>query len=145
MESWNWSTAVAPHSDIVVWAVQLVRTRVESLEQLRAQTRADWGKGKHIHDLRTHARRLRAALEDLHDCIPSADALLAQCKALSDKTTQARDAAVMARRLRRYRRFAMPAERAEIKALCRELDHEVAKGKREAKHAVKARAFELAP
>ncbi|GAC1389223.1 MAG: hypothetical protein NVSMB31_04930 [Vulcanimicrobiaceae bacterium] len=131
------------HSDVLVWAVQTVRVRVEEFERLRCEIAKHWRKGKRLHRLRTQARRLRAAVEDLAECIPGSDQLMKRCGELSDKTTDARDAAVLIRRLERYRRFAMPAERAEIRAICEILSEQKAKGLREAKRAVRRCTVEM--
>ena len=136
---------MAPSSDVVQWAVALIRERVKSFEKLRCKASHKWKGGKRIHKLRTHARRLRAALEDLCDCTPAAPDLLARCKDLSDATAAARDSVVMLERLRSYRRFALPAERGEIQMLCDDLAKNAAKGVKDAKATVKRCRMEMQP
>lgn len=145
MATFFWSTFVAPTSEVVQWAVQLIRTRVQSFERLRCGASRKWKHGKRIHRLRTQARRLRAALEDLCDCTPCASGLLSKCRELSDETAAARDTLVMMQRLEGYRRFAMPAERAEIKKLCADLKKEHRLGLKRARAAIKDCRLEMQP
>jgi CHAD domain-containing protein len=116
---------------------------VERFEELRSDALKRWNHGKRIHKLRTQARRLRAAVEDLCDCTPCAPQLLETCRELNDETTAARDSLVMIERLQRYRRFAMPAERAEIENLCDDLRKEHRKGLKRAKAATKSCRMEM--
>lgn len=133
------------HASVAVWAVALLRERVTSFESVRRKTAQDWKRGKRLHDVRTNARRLRAWVEDLQDCLAAPQELLDVCKSLSDQTNAARDAQVMLERLERYRRFAMPAERAEIDDLCSSLRKQRKTGMKAAKRAVKDCAVELRP
>ena len=136
---------MTPNGEVTRWAVALIRTRLDDFEKLRHKAVRHWKRGKQIHKLRTRARRLRAALEDLCECTPGAPDLLAKCKELSDCTTAARDTVVMMERLKRYRRFALPAEHAEISKLLDDLAKENAQGIKDAKSAVKACCMELQP
>jgi CHAD domain-containing protein len=133
------------HANVAVWAVALLRERVESFESVRRKAAQDWKRGKRLHDVRTNARRLRAWVEDLQDCVAAPQELLDVCKSLSDETNAARDAQVMLERLERYRRFAMPAERAEIDDLCASLRKQRRTGMKAAKRAVKGCTVELRP
>lgn len=99
----------------------LVRKRMDDLQAVRTKARKGWKKGKYVHQLRTHARRLRAAVEDLRACVPGAQTLIDESKTLGQNTGKVRDADVLIRRLQRYRRFALPAERTEIDAICTDL------------------------
>lgn len=133
------------HASVAVWAVALLRERVETFETVRRKAARDWKSGKRLHDVRTNARRLRAWVEDLQDCFADPQGLLDACKSLSDQTNEARDAQVMLERLERYRRFAMPAERAEIDDLCKTLRKQRKSGMKDAKAAVKSCVVELLP
>lgn len=133
------------HADVVVWAVALLRERVEQFESARRKAAKHWRRGKELHAVRIHARRLRAWTEDLQDCLADPKALLESCKSISDQTNAARDAQVMLERLARYRRFAMPAERAEIERLCESLRGARKTGMKAAKRAVKNCVVELRP
>lgn len=133
------------HASVAVWAVALLRERVDTFEMVRRKAAQDWKSGKRLHDVRTNARRLRAWVEDLQECFAQPQELLAACKSLSDQTNAARDAQVMIERLERYRRFAMPAERAEIDELRKSLSKQRKSGMKNAKAAVKACVAELRP
>ncbi|MBV8727052.1 MAG: CHAD domain-containing protein, partial [Candidatus Eremiobacteraeota bacterium] len=88
---------------------------------MQRKAKKHWRGGKYVHKLRTQARRLRAAVEDLRACISNAQKLIDESKNLGQKTGKIRDAEVLLRRLQRYRVFAFPAERSEIDALCKPL------------------------
>jgi len=100
----------------------LVERRMSDLQKVQRKANKRWCGGKHVHKLRTNARRLRAAVEDLRSCIPNAQKLIDESKNLGQKTGKIRDADVLIRRLERYRVFAFAAERAEIDALCKPLE-----------------------
>ena len=127
---------------MAAWASAIIRERVAQLEALRCKTAHHFKGGRRIHKLRTQSRRLRAALEDLRDCLPHCRELLDTCKFIGERTTDARDSIVMIKRLQRYRRFALPAERAEIRKIYDELWEKNAKGLKKARHAVKHRTLE---
>lgn len=110
-----------PSPDVTAWAIMLVCRRIAELEAVRGKARKGWKKGKHVHRLRTHARRLRAAVEDLRACIPHAQKLVDESKTLGQNTGKVRDAEVLIRKLQRYHRFALPTERLEIDAICKQL------------------------
>lgn len=126
------------HGDVAVWAVALLRERTAAFETIRKQAAGHWKGGKRLHKVRTGARRLRAWVEDLQECLADPAALIEPCKAIGDGSTPARDAQVMMQRLQRYRRFAMPAERGEIDALCTLLRKRHETAMKDAKRAVKA-------
>lgn len=136
---------MSAHASVTGWAVALLRERVAAFESVRRKAARDWKRGKRIHDVRTSARRLRAWVEDLQDCLADPQELLDVCKTLGDQTTEARDAQVMIQRLERYRRFALPAERAEIDDLCAGLRKQRKDGMKAAKRAVRRCAVELRP
>lgn len=70
-----------------------------------------------MHDLRTAARRLRGALEDIGPLVPYTRRNLRLVKRVGDATGSARDLAVLIGRLQTYRATAGKAERAEIDGL----------------------------
>ncbi len=70
-----------------------------------------------LHKIRTRARRLRSALEDLAQCTCGEGAFLSEVKRLGDRTGKARDAQVLLERLQRYRQVAGSQERAEVDRL----------------------------
>lgn len=125
------------------WALELARKRVDALESVRKKAAGNWKDGKYVHRLRTRARRLRAALEDLHECIASASEVLDDTKTLADALGMVRDADVLVERLQRYRRFALPAERAEIDAVCRKLTKGGNTSEKQAKSAIKDARFRI--
>ena len=97
----------------------LVRGRIKDLKKLQRKARKHWRDGEHVHKLRTHARRLRAAVEDLRSCIANAQRLIDESHNLGQKTGKVRDADVLIRKLERYRLLALPSERAEIDTVCK--------------------------
>ncbi len=131
------------HSEIVLWAVRLVRERTVELETRRAKAAKRWRRGEDIHKLRVLGRKLRAALEDLSDCFPDAPASIAACKTFAEETAQAQDGTAMLARIQRYRRFALPAERAEIAMVGEQLAAAVKAGRKRAKRAVKNCTFSV--
>jgi len=135
---------MGPHSDVVVWALRLVRERVDSTEAARCRADEKFSE-RRVHRLRTQARRLRAALEDLYECIPSADDLMERSRAVGDETGKVRDATVLIEKLERYHRFSFFEERAEIEKLQRVLKKRRRKCERPAKDAIESVTFELKP
>ncbi|GAC1503315.1 MAG: hypothetical protein NVS1B14_08640 [Vulcanimicrobiaceae bacterium] len=129
------------HSEVVLWAARLIRERIAELETCRAKAARRWRRGKGIHKLRVLSRKLRAALEDLSDCFPNAADSIAACKTFAAQTAQAQDGAAMLARVQRYRRFALPAERAEIAMVSEHLAATVKAGRKRAKRAVKSCRF----
>ncbi|MBV8689649.1 MAG: CHAD domain-containing protein [Candidatus Eremiobacteraeota bacterium] len=125
-----------PPPDVVAWANTLVSRRIGDLKKIQRKARKHWRGGEHVHKLRTHARRLRAAVEDLRACIANAQQLIDASKELGQKTGKVRDADVLVRKLRRYRVFALPAERAEIDTVCKPLLKERKAAQKPAKGAV---------
>lgn len=130
-------------STVASWAHDLAQKRVETLESVRKKAAQNWKGGKYVHKLRTSARRLRAALEDLHECIACAGDLLDDTKTLADALGTVRDADVLVERLQRYRRFALPAERAEIDVVCRKLNKGGSTSEKQAKYAIKDVRFRI--
>jgi len=110
-----------PRDDVTAWAMALVRRRMGALAAVRAKARRRWKAGRHVHELRTNARRLRAAVEDLRTRVPGAQALIDASKELGKRTGKVRDAHVLIDKLQHYRHFALPAERSEIDVICRDL------------------------
>lgn len=127
---------------VTQWAAEIIAERVAQFESLRRKAAGHFKGGRRIHKLRTQSRRLRAALEDLSDGVPQSSELLDKCKFIGEGTTNARDSIVMIKRLQRYRRFALPAERAEIRTIYDDLWETNAKGLKKAKRAVKRSALE---
>ncbi len=125
--------------------MQIIRQRLTAYEALRARAARDWKHGKRIHKLRTQSRRLRAALEDLRDTAPQTARVLDKIKEIGDSTAEARDTVVMIVKLESYRRCALRAERAEIKAICDELWKRNAAGLKKAKRTVKNCKLEMKP
>ncbi|MBV9149920.1 MAG: CHAD domain-containing protein [Candidatus Eremiobacteraeota bacterium] len=121
----------------MTWATMLVRQRMSDLQKVQRKAKKHWCGGKYVHKLRTHARRLRAAIEDLRGCIPNAQKLIDESKNLGQKTGKIRDADVLIRRLQRYRVFAFAAERAEIDALCKPLEKQRKAARKPAKACVR--------
>jgi len=126
-----------PAAALEAWAQMLIRNRINRLERLRRKACKQWERGRHVHRLRTHARRLRAALEDLSDCVPRAQALIDESKLLGQKTGKVRDADVLAHKLQRYRRTAFSAEGSEIDAVCAPLRKQRKAAHKPAKAAVR--------
>ena len=122
--------------DVAAWSKFLISRRIDQLRKIQRKARKRWSGGKHVHKLRTHARRLRAAAEDLRSCISNAQQLIDESKDLGHKTGQVRDADVLIRRLRGYRRFAGPAERAEIDTVCEPLFKQRKAARKPAKDAI---------
>jgi CHAD domain-containing protein len=131
-----------PPADVSAWATMLVRRRIAELEAVRSKARKHWKRGKYVHKLRTQARRLRAAVEDLRACIPGAQ-LVDESKALGQSTGKVRDAEVLIRKLQRYGRFALPAERLEIDAICKQLRKRRDAAQKPARAAVAAARLKL--
>lgn len=125
------------HGEVAAWGVALLRERAAAFEAVRKKAAVKWEGGKRLHKVRTGARRLRAWAEDLQECLADPAALLDPCKSIGDESTPARDAQVMLQRLERYRRFALPAERGEIDALCTTLRKRREAAMKDAKRAVK--------
>lgn len=136
---------MSAHSEVAVWGLALLREKTAEFETVRRKAARKWNKGKQLHKVRTSARRLRAWVEDLSDCVTEPQALLDACKKIGEETTQARDAQVMIERLNKYRRFAMPSERAEIRAVYNELDRQRKAGLKVAKAAIKECRVKLDP
>jgi len=132
-----------PAADIVAWANLLVRSRINDLKKIQRKARKNWRDGAHVHKLRTHARRLRAAVEDLRSCIPNAQRLIDESKDLGQKTGKVRDADVLIHKLDRYRIFARPAERAEIDTVCKPLRRQRKAARKPAKTAVCEARFKM--
>ena len=116
----------------------LVEHRMSDLQKVQRKANEHWCGGRYVHKLRTHARRLRAAVEDLRSCIPNAQKLIDESKNLGQKTGKIRDADVLIRRLERYRVFAFATERAEIDALCKPLEKQRKAARKPAKACVSA-------
>ena len=128
---------MSAHSEVAVWGIALLREKAAEFEAVRRKAARKWNKGKPLHKVRTSARRLRAWVEDLSECMPDPQAILDTCKKIGEETAPARDAQVMIERLDKYRRFALPAERAEIRAVRDELDRQRKAALKSAKAAVR--------
>ncbi len=129
--------------DVVAWANMLVGRRLSDVRKIQRKARKQWRNGAHVHKLRTHARRLRAAVEDLHGCIRNAQRLIDNSKELGQKTGKVRDADVLIRKLERYRILALPAERAEIDTVCKPLRKQRKAARKPAKAAVRDVRFRM--
>ena len=141
--SLTYGRTMRPPAEIVAWANVLVRRRIDDLNKIKRKARKNWRDGAHVHKLRTHARRLRAAVEDLRSCIPNAQRLIDESKDLGQKTGKVRDADVLIRRLDRYDIFALPAERADIDTVCRPLRRQRKAARKPARAAVSQARFKM--
>jgi len=99
---------------LVKWARHILAAQTQELEKALSKHLRSSSDGEGLHKIRTRARRLRCALEDLQHCTADVPKFLAKVKRLGDKTSKARDGQVLLHRLRHYRRIASRAERLEI-------------------------------
>ncbi|MBV8245899.1 MAG: CHAD domain-containing protein [Candidatus Eremiobacteraeota bacterium] len=124
------------HDAIAQWALRLIRERADAAETARKRACKKFS-NRRVHKLRTQSRRLRAALEDLCDCLPHAEDLMECSHTVGDATGKVRDATVLIEQLERYHRFSFFEERAEIEKLERVLKRRRKKCTGEAKEAVR--------
>lgn len=103
--------------ELVEWARGILSAQMRQVETARRKCLKPSPSAEQLHKLRTRARRLRSALEDLRHCTPKAAKCLSVIARLGDRTGKARDGQVLLARLRRYRCIATPAERAQIDRL----------------------------
>ncbi len=100
------------------WARRILTALAGQLENASRKRLKPSQDAQGLHKIRTRARRLRSALEDLQQC--SIDGgFLADVKRLGDKTGMARDGQVLLQRLHKYRRIAQAAERSQIDRILR--------------------------
>lgn len=103
--------------ELTEWAAALNEKRLATFEKRRKHA-IDCGlDGESLHDVRTSARRLRSALEDLGPLVKHSKKNLRRAKHIGDVTGEARDLAVLIARLSGYRALAGLRERAEIDRL----------------------------
>src|SRR5579884_61430 len=88
------------------WATGLIAKRIATFEARRRRALKRDLDGEALHDLRTAARRLRSALEDLGPLVPYSRKNLRIVKRIGDATSEARDLAVLIGRLQAYRALA---------------------------------------
>lgn len=112
------TTADALHA----WAAGLIGKRIATFEARRRRAEKRGLDGEALHDLRTAARRLRGALEDIGTLVPFSNKNLRVVKRVGDATGDARDLAVLIGRLQTSRAIAGKAERAEIDGLIATLE-----------------------
>ncbi|TAM86571.1 CHAD domain-containing protein [bacterium] len=84
------------------WAHALVERRLRDFELRRAAALEQPHDVEALHDVRTRARRLRAALEDLRELVPEAEEWLSALKRLNRYTGAARDNDVLMARADAY-------------------------------------------
>ncbi len=99
--------------NVTDWARQILTALAWQLENVRRKPLKSSRDAQGLHKIRTRARRLRSALEDLQQCSINGG-FLANVKRLGNKTGMARDGQVLLQRLHKYRRIAPEAERSQI-------------------------------
>lgn len=120
------------------WAAGLIDKRIATYEARRKRVEKRGFDGEALHDLRTAARRLRGALEDLGALVPHSRRNLRLAKRVGDATGEARDLAVLIGRLQAYRAVAGRAERAEIDGLIATLERRERRAIKHARSALRA-------
>ncbi|MDE2571977.1 MAG: HAD-IA family hydrolase [bacterium] len=110
----------APHP-LAGWADELVCQRLRDFEERRIAALANPDDVEALHHVRTRARRLRAALEDLHEAYPHAGPMLRALKRLGRRTGAARDNDVLLERVERYCAAARGATREHLERMTRRL------------------------
>ncbi|MBC5829567.1 MAG: CHAD domain-containing protein [Candidatus Eremiobacteraeota bacterium] len=124
-------------SDLIEWARGILIAQTRELETTRRKRLKASRDAERLHKLRTRARRLRCALEDLRECTASARAFLRMVKRLGDKTGKARDGQVLLQRLRRYHLLAATDERSQIDQLLKKYNKRCKKWDRIALDAIR--------
>lgn len=119
------------------WAAELIEKRVATYEARFRRAEKRELDGESLHDLRTSARRLRGALEDVGPLVPYSRRNLRLAKRVGEATGEARDLAVLIGRLQTYRALAGRSERAEIDALIAMLERRERRALKAAKHALR--------
>ena len=99
------------------WAGELIERRVRDFEVKRAAVLERAEDAEALHDVRTRARRLRAALEDLRELVPEAEEMLGALKRFSRRTGEARDNDVLLARVEWYAEHAFGRARAQFERL----------------------------
>lgn len=108
-------------SDLARWATELIEKRIATYEARYKRAEKRHLDGESVHDLRTSARRLRGALEDLGPLVAYSRRNLRLAKRVGVATGEARDLAVLIGRLQTYRALAGRRECDEIDALVKVL------------------------
>lgn len=103
------------------WARALVERRLNDFELRRAAALEQPHDVEALHDVRTRARRLRAALEDLRELVPEAEEWLRALKRLNRYTGAARDNDVLLARVDGYLQAAHGTARACFERVARRL------------------------
>jgi hypothetical protein len=119
------------------WAAGLIEKRIATFEARTRRVAKRGLDGEALHDLRTAARRLRGALEDVGALVPYSRRNLRLVKRVGDATGEARDLAVLIGRLQTYRALAGQADRAEIDGLVATLERRERRALKHAKTALK--------
>ncbi|TAM60727.1 CHAD domain-containing protein [bacterium] len=109
--------------EVARWARELVERRLHDFQMRREAALAMPHDVEALHDVRTRARRLRAALEDLGGFIPEAGDWLRALKSLGRRTGAARDNDVLLARVEHYVRAARGPARAQLERLAQRLRH----------------------
>jgi len=112
---------IEPCSQLKAWARALIDRRLRDFEEKRAKALEHPHDPEALHDVRTRARRLRAALEDLHDLIPEANHWLRVLKRLGRRTGAARDNDVLLERVEGYASRTRGATRAGFERMAERL------------------------
>jgi CHAD domain-containing protein len=121
------------------WAAGLIDKRIATFEARARRAHKRGLDGERLHDLRTAARRLRSALEDIGTLVPYSRRNLRLVKRVGDATGDARDLAVLVGRLQTYRALAGKRERAEIDGLIVTLERRERRALKHAKLAMSER------
>jgi CHAD domain-containing protein len=127
----------AEDSALCEWATALIDKRISTFEKRRKHVIVSGLDGEALHEVRTSARRLRSALEDLGPLVEHAAKNRRRAKAIGDATGDARDLAVLIAKLSSYRVFAGLRERAEIDRLVGALSRRERHALRQAEHSIK--------
>ncbi|TAM78441.1 CHAD domain-containing protein [bacterium] len=110
-----------PDAALAEWARELVERRLDDFELRRAAALERPHDVEALHDVRTRARRLRAALEDLRELVPEAEGWLRILKQLGRHTGAARDNDVLLARVEVYLRAARGTAHARLERIARRL------------------------
>jgi len=115
------------------WAAKLLEQRITTFEARYRRAERRGLDVESLHDLRTSARRLRGALEDIGPLVPYSRRNLRVSKRIGEATGDARDLAVLIARLQSYRALAGFRERREIDKLIETLERRERQALKDAK------------